>query len=159
MIVSTTQIGKINTTSPVVLQLFSTNGTLLNETTLTICSGVFAGYITVPEIQYYYQIKGYDNKGYRFSSRKSLLNNPVPTPIAPTMVPKISVCPCENGGTCVTQFGGIVTCNCPSGYRGPLCQEGLHSLTCYCLHAYSVAKRDPVLILIQECITFFQGVL
>jgi len=95
----------------VILQLISTNGTLLNETTLTICTGVFAGYITVPEVPYQYQIKGYDNKGYPFSSRKSLLNNPVPTPIAPTSVPEINTYPCENGGTCITisQIDGNLT--------------------------------------------------
>ena len=94
-----------------ILQLISTNGTLLNETTLTICTGVFAGYITVPEVPYQYQIKGYDNKGYPFSSRKSLLNNPVPTPIAPTSVPEINTYPCENGGTCITisQIDGNLT--------------------------------------------------
>jgi len=146
VIVSSTQINKINTTTPVILQLISTNGTLLNETTLTICTGVFAGYITVPEVPYQYQIKGYDNKGYPFSSRKSLLNNPVPTPIPPTSVPEINTCPCENGGTCVTQFDSSVTsCSCPSGYSGKLCQEGWYPCThsihinfCYCMYGICI---------------------
>jgi len=125
VIVSSTQIDKINTTSPLVLQLLSTNGTLLNETILTICSGVFAGYITVPEIRYYYQVEGYDIIGYPFSKRKSLSINPVLKPIAPTIVPKIITCDCENGGTCIVQFNRNMVCRCLGGYSGQLCQKGL----------------------------------
>ena len=117
------------------LQLLSTTGALLNETTLTVCNGVFAGYITVPGVRYQYKLEGFDYKGYPFSSQKSSLYNPVPTPVTPTSVPKTNTCPCENGGTCVkfTRFGRIFTsCKCATGYRGRLCQEGQYKLLSLC---------------------------
>ena len=135
---STTKFDRIKTTSPIVLQLLSTNGALLSERTLNVCSGVFAGYITIPGVPYQYKIEGFDNKGHPFSSQKSVLYNPVSAPVPPTSVPKAITCPCENGGTCVrfTRFDRIFTsCKCATGYRGRLCQEGQYKVFHLCMTA------------------------
>ena len=76
--------------------------------------------------------------------------------------------PCQNGGTCSTESGGKVTCSCPDGFEGELCEiasaatcdpnpcqnggtcstESGGTLTCTCTDGWEgefceIAKADP----------------
>lgn len=129
IIVSSSQISKVNTNHTVLLQLISNGDTVLQAIKLSLCGELLFGNITIPDSPYRHKLQGIDYKGYKFSKTKPGIQrpSPPPTPTYATSVPTTSTCPCHNYGKCqiFRRFGReFVRCICPTGFRGSRCQDG-----------------------------------
>ena len=60
-----------------------------------------------------------------------------------TDVNECNSAPCRNGGTCTDLPGGF-TCQCESGWEGPVCDQGKLFYDIHCIFSYIIANQIEI---------------